>query len=173
VSQTPFGRFAVTGLDLTGEREIIMKVESSILPAHNQDKFPGPKPQLREPGSPDAESQKRGTQQGEQLKSELMPHRQQSEGQQVRQALFEKHPAAEKEESMLQEINEAIREMNEGSQLKHLSLRFRLHDEAQRWMVQIVDIMEDEVIREIPPEKMLDLSARIQGMIGFMVDARR
>ncbi len=79
----------------------------------------------------------------------------------------------EKDESLLDRLNGAVREMNEEARIAHLSYRFRLHEDSERWMVQIVDILEDEVIREIPPENVLDLSARVQDLVGLMLDQRR
>lgn len=76
-------------------------------------------------------------------------------------------------ESLLERLNGALREMNEEARITHLSYRFRLHEDSERWMVQIVDILEDEVIREIPPENVLDLSARVRDLSGLMLDQRR
>ena len=39
-------------------------------------------------------------------------------------------------------------------------------------MVQVIEKATDEVISEIPPEKILDLVARIEEMIGLIVDQR-
>lgn len=40
-------------------------------------------------------------------------------------------------------------------------------------MVKVIDAETEEVIREIPPEKILDLVAMIWEMIGLIVDERR
>jgi flagellar protein FlaG len=39
-------------------------------------------------------------------------------------------------------------------------------------MVKVVDVQNDEVIKEIPPEEVLDTVARIREMIGLLVDKR-
>lgn len=90
-----------------------------------------------------------------------------------RRSLFEHDPTDEEDKGMLEKLSETIREINGDFEAKHISLRFRLHQDSERWMVQIFDILEDEVIREIPPERVLDLSARIQGMVGAMIDSHR
>ena len=54
-----------------------------------------------------------------------------------------------------------------------LYLRFHMHSESERWMVQVVDIREDEIVREIPPEKVLNVAAQIQGLLGVLLDERR
>jgi len=37
-------------------------------------------------------------------------------------------------------------------------------------MVKVVDLNTDEVIKELPPEEMLDLQARIHEMVGILID---
>lgn len=76
-------------------------------------------------------------------------------------------------ERLLRKVQEAIEEMNHSAEINFVSLRFQLHEEADRWMVQIIDVMEDEVLRVIPPEELLDLAGQIQKLTGVLVDARR
>jgi len=40
-------------------------------------------------------------------------------------------------------------------------------------MVQVVDVQQDEIVREIPPEKVLNVVAQIQSLIGILLDERR
>jgi flagellar protein FlaG len=40
-------------------------------------------------------------------------------------------------------------------------------------MVQVVNLENNEVIKEIPPEKILNVVAQIQNIIGLFVDTRR
>jgi len=40
-------------------------------------------------------------------------------------------------------------------------------------MVKVIDINTNEVIREIPPEKILDMVATMLEMAGIIVDERR
>jgi flagellar protein FlaG len=37
----------------------------------------------------------------------------------------------------------------------------------------VVDVQQDEIIREIPPEKVLNAVAQIQSLIGILLDERR
>ena len=39
-------------------------------------------------------------------------------------------------------------------------------------MVKIIDITTDEIIREIPPEKILDIVAGLWELSGLLVDER-
>ena len=49
---------------------------------------------------------------------------------------------------------------------------FSIHEKTKQIMVKIIDVTNDEVIREIPPEKILDLVAAIWEISGIIVDER-
>lgn len=68
-------------------------------------------------------------------------------------------------EGLVQEINRAIFGENE-------RMEFQIHERTGRMLVKLVDNETDEVIREIPPEKMLNLIANIWEMVGILVDER-
>lgn len=77
--------------------------------------------------------------------------------------------------------NNSLREENyvdivsEASEaLKQVSteLTFRIHEDTGRPVIKLVELGTDEVIREIPPEKMLDILAGIWEWAGLIVDRR-
>ena len=72
-----------------------------------------------------------------------------------------------------QEIEQTVQQLNQTSEAFNISLRFKLHDETDRVMVQVVDTKANEVIKEIPPENLLRLAAQIQNMIGLLLDTKR
>ncbi|OUM94426.1 MAG: hypothetical protein BAA04_07460 [Firmicutes bacterium ZCTH02-B6] len=49
-------------------------------------------------------------------------------------------------------------------------LKFLVHEETERIYVQVIDKETGEVIREIPPEKILDLVGQLQKLIGLLID---
>ncbi|TJX66280.1 flagellar protein FlaG [Soehngenia saccharolytica] len=49
---------------------------------------------------------------------------------------------------------------------------FKVHERTGRIMVKLVDNESDKVIKEIPPEKILDLVASIWDLVGILVDER-
>lgn len=63
-------------------------------------------------------------------------------------------------------FNEALRAMGHG----HVQLR--VHEGTQRITIKVVDDSTKEVLREFPPEKLLDALASIQQTIGLLVDER-
>ena len=67
-------------------------------------------------------------------------------------------------------LQQALEKTNSTAKVLNMHLRFRLHEESERYMVQVVDIEKNEVIKEIPPEKLLNLVAQIQNLIGLLLD---
>ena len=50
---------------------------------------------------------------------------------------------------------------------------FGIHEATNRVTIKIVDKETKEVIKEFPPEKTLDMIAKVWEMAGIMVDERR
>ncbi len=51
-------------------------------------------------------------------------------------------------------------------------LSFTFHKETKSLVVKVIDPDTNKVIREIPPEELLDLAARIQEMLGLLIDKK-
>lgn len=51
-------------------------------------------------------------------------------------------------------------------------LSFTVHKETEQLVVKVIDPHSNRVIREIPPEELLDLAVRLQEMLGFLIDRR-
>lgn len=52
----------------------------------------------------------------------------------------------------------------------NLGITFRVHEETERIIARVIDRETKEVIREIPPEKYLDMIARLQELAGVFID---
>ena len=52
-------------------------------------------------------------------------------------------------------------------------LEYNFHKESGEYFVKIIDDETDEVIREIPPEKILDIFACLKEIVGLLFDERR
>lgn len=83
-----------------------------------------------------------------------------------------KRPVDAMGENVQAKIQEAIQTLNESTLLGGRRLQFDIHEDTGRTMVRVVDRETDEVIREIPPEEVLDVVARINEMLGLLVDER-
>lgn len=73
------------------------------------------------------------------------------------------------EEQLIKAIDRAIKAA-EGTAT---SLEFSVHDKTKEIMVKVIEKDTGKIIREIPPEKTLDLVAKLWEMAGIMVDERR
>lgn len=49
---------------------------------------------------------------------------------------------------------------------------FSVHDKINAVMIKVVDTETKEVIKELPPEKILDLVAKMEEMVGMLVDEK-
>ncbi|NLP46434.1 MAG: flagellar protein FlaG [Epulopiscium sp.] len=70
-------------------------------------------------------------------------------------------------------IIDAIEKAN--AKLKGVSAEFEfsIHEQTKQIMVKVLNAETKEVIREIPPEKILDMVAHIWELAGIFVDERR
>ena len=69
------------------------------------------------------------------------------------------------------QIKRAVEEINKKA--KNSEAVWGVHDDTNRVTIKIVDKETKEVIKEFPPEKTLDMIARVWEMAGLMVDERR
>lgn len=72
--------------------------------------------------------------------------------------------------------DELLREteaINKWLQSRGTHLKFTLHEGLNEYYVQIINDQTMEVIREIPSKKIMDFAARLQEMIGLLIDERR
>ena len=76
------------------------------------------------------------------------------------------------QEELEEEIKESVKDINDIVKKVKEDLAFKIHDETDKLMVQIVDLKTQEVIKELPPEEMLDLEAKIHEMVGFLIDEK-
>lgn len=70
-------------------------------------------------------------------------------------------------------VIEAIEKANKVIFSSNRVLEFSIHEKTKEIMVKVVDSETKEIIREIPPEKILDMVAKLWEMAGILVDERR
>ena len=71
-----------------------------------------------------------------------------------------------------EKLKEIVESINKSLIPTRTSIQFQLHDKTDTYYVQVVDAMSGEVVREIPPEKMLDLRYAIQKYFGLSIDQK-
>jgi len=54
----------------------------------------------------------------------------------------------------------------------HYSVKYKYHEKTESYYVQVVDDNNDEVIREIPSEKLLDTYADMMDHLGLLVNTK-
>lgn len=74
-----------------------------------------------------------------------------------------------------QAYNERVRKAVESlnKRLSSSEAVFGIHEDTNRVTIKIVDKNTKEVIKELPPEKTLDMIARVWEMAGILVDEKR
>jgi flagellar protein FlaG len=71
-----------------------------------------------------------------------------------------------------EELDKAVENTNRVIFKDNEKFEFRVHERTGRLMVKLVNTETDEIIKEIPPEKILDLVASIWDLVGILVDER-
>lgn len=70
-----------------------------------------------------------------------------------------------------EQIRKAVEQMNK--KLGNSEAIFGIHEATNRVTIKIVDKDTKEVIKELPPEKTLDMIAKVWDMAGILVDEKR
>ncbi|WP_336822049.1 flagellar protein FlaG [Sporosarcina sp. USHLN248] len=81
------------------------------------------------------------------------------------QSQEERHLPVEKAMQMTDSMNTFLESVN-------TQLRFKLHDELNEYYVTIVDSKTDEVVREVPSKKLMDIYAAMKEFVGLLIDRK-
>ena len=79
--------------------------------------------------------------------------------------------AREQQQANTEQIKKAVENLNKN--MSHSEAVFGIHEETNRVTIKIVDRETKEVIKELPPEKTLDMIAKAWELAGIMVDEKR
>lgn len=71
-----------------------------------------------------------------------------------------------------EQLKRAVEKLNK-NMLTHSEAVFGIHEGTNRVTIKIVDKETKEVLKELPPEKTLDMIAKVWEMAGILVDERR
>ena len=86
------------------------------------------------------------------------------------QKVVAKNPYTEPSAAENDKIKKAIEKMK--AQLPNSEAKFGIHEETNRVMIKLVDKDTQEVIKEFPPEKTLDMIAKCMELAGVLVDEK-
>lgn len=70
-----------------------------------------------------------------------------------------------------EQIKQAVEKLNKS--LPNSEAVFGIHDKTNRVTIKIIDKESKKVIKELPPEKTLDMIAKVWEMAGILVDEKR
>lgn len=70
-------------------------------------------------------------------------------------------------------VIDAIEKANKAISGASRRFEFSIHEKTKAIMIKVLDSDTNQVIREIPPEKILDMVAKMWEMAGLIVDERR
>ncbi|WP_033542924.1 flagellar protein FlaG [Planococcus sp. CAU13] len=69
-------------------------------------------------------------------------------------------------------VQDRIEGMNEFLEPTTTAVKFLLHEDLNEYYVQVVNPLTDEVLREIPNKKFLDMYASMTELMGLIVDEK-
>lgn len=105
-----------------------------------------------------------------QKKSELTPDRAQ---QQVKSNPSSEHKEINNgKEVSKQEVKSTVEKLNDFVDPVRTNLKFVFHEDLHEYYVTVINPLTNEVIREIPPKKMLDMYAAMTEYMGLLVDEK-
>ena len=70
-----------------------------------------------------------------------------------------------------EQLKKAVEQLNKS--MPHSEASFGFHEETNRVTIKIIDKDTKEVIKELPPEKTLDMIAKVWELAGILVDEKR
>ena len=70
-----------------------------------------------------------------------------------------------------EQLKKAVEQLNKS--MPHSEAIFGFHEETNRVTIKIIDKDTKEVIKELPPEKTLDMIAKVWELAGILVDEKR
>lgn len=90
----------------------------------------------------------------------------------LKQIMQAEQKANERESIPKEKVQKAVDALNEFMTVQNRSSKFVMHDGLDRYYVEVVNAETDEVIREVPPRKLLDAFYTMQKFLGMIVDEK-
>ncbi|TAH69452.1 MAG: flagellar protein FlaG [Anaerolineaceae bacterium] len=89
------------------------------------------------------------------------------------QSITEQDDNKESSAASGQHIKSEISKANKRLKSHNTKCEFSYHEETRRVTIKVMDKETEEVIREIPPEKTLEMIEKMWELAGFLIDERR
>ena len=80
--------------------------------------------------------------------------------------------SVDKSEETKMKVQKIVGKFNEMLEISNNTSKFMYHEGLDRYYVTVVNSETDEVVKEIPPKKLLDAYYEMQKMLGMIVDEK-
>ncbi|QEY20487.1 MULTISPECIES: flagellar protein FlaG [unclassified Psychrobacillus] len=90
----------------------------------------------------------------------------------LREIMQAEQKANEKELIPKEKVQKAVDALNEFITIQNRNSKFIMHDGLDRYYVEVIDAETEEVIREVPPRKLLDAFYTMQKFLGMIIDEK-
>lgn len=91
-----------------------------------------------------------------------------------KQIIIEDQKIRNEDQVILQEkMHQVVDSMNKIFDINNKNLKFVYHDGLKEYFVQLVNTETDEVVKEIPPKRLLDAYYEMQKLVGMIIDEKR
>jgi flagellar protein FlaG len=91
----------------------------------------------------------------------------------VRTVVQENQPMEENhKDPSKKQVESAVEKLNDFVEPLRTNLKFQLHEELNEYYVTVVNPNTNEVIKEIPSKKILDMYAAMADYMGFLIDKK-
>ena len=90
----------------------------------------------------------------------------------IEKLTFESSNTSKQQEVSFEKLNKAVDAMNEFLKIEKRSAQFVFHEGLDKYYVRLVNAETEEVVKEIPPEKLLDAFYEMQKLAGMIVDEK-
>lgn len=70
------------------------------------------------------------------------------------------------------DVEKSVEDMNKALSILNRSLKFTVHEDTGKLMVRVIDNESGRIIKEIPPQILLDIEARIEKFLGILFDKK-
>lgn len=109
----------------------------------------------------------------DQIRPDGMKHSFERPSSEMKKTLDGTQQAQEKDREKQDSVQEVIKTLQNDMEIMHnVGLKFSVHEGTGRIMIRVIDRDTEKLIREIPPEHVLDLAEKMQEMIGILFDEK-
>jgi flagellar protein FlaG len=90
----------------------------------------------------------------------------------IKEILPEKQDQPQPEGQSKEKTKKVLNSMNDFLKASNSHLKFQFHEQLKEYYVTLVDDTTNEVIKEIPSKKLLDMYAEMADYLGLLVDKK-